>query len=107
MRYGGFTTFSVAQDAGVMTVTFDFAAVNLQGQETLAELNSLAARLERDRDTKVVVFQSANPQVWICHCDTELLKDISDEEVSRDEATLLDPAVGLRADQQGSASHNR
>ena len=56
----------------------------------LADLNSLAMRLERDRETKVVVFQSANPEIWVCHYDTELLKDMSEEAVSRDEAQLLD-----------------
>ena len=66
MKYAGFTTFSTEQSEGILTVTFDFGAVNVQGQEMLADLNSLAMRLERDRNTKVVVFQSANPpmQQW-------------------------------------------
>lgn len=90
MKYEGFTTFSVDQNDGIATVTFDFGTVNVQGQEMLADLNSLAMRLERDRDTKVVIFQSANPEIWVCHYDTELLKDMSDEAVSREEAQLLD-----------------
>ena len=90
MKYEGFTTFSVDQKDGIATVTFDFGTVNVQGQEMLADLNSLAMRLERDRETKVVIFQSANPEIWVCHYDTELLKDMSDEAVSRDEAELLD-----------------
>ncbi|MEL7296894.1 MAG: enoyl-CoA hydratase/isomerase family protein [Pseudomonadota bacterium] len=90
MKYEGFTTFTVRKEGAVMTVTFNFGTVNVQGQEMLADLNSLAMRLERDRDTKVVVFDSANPEIWVCHYDTELLKDMSDEAVSRDEATLLD-----------------
>ena len=90
MKYENFTTFTAKQDAGVLTVTFDFGAVNVQGQEMLADLNSLAMRLERDRNTKVVVFQSAHPEIWVCHYDTELLKDMSTEAVSREEATLLD-----------------
>jgi enoyl-CoA hydratase/carnithine racemase len=90
MKYEGFTTFRVAKNDGVMTVTFDFGTVNVQGQEMLADLNSLAMRLERDRETKVVIFQSANPEIWVCHYDTELLKDMSDQAVSRDEAQLLD-----------------
>ncbi|MEO0410834.1 MAG: enoyl-CoA hydratase/isomerase family protein [Pseudomonadota bacterium] len=90
MKYEGFTTFTVAQDEAILTVTFDFGTVNVQGQEMLADLNSLAMRLERDRETKVVIFQSANPEIWVCHYDTELLKDMSDEAVSRDEAQLLD-----------------
>ncbi len=90
MKYEGFTTFTTKKNDGVLTVTFDFGPVNVQGQEMLADLNSLAMRLERDRETKVVVFESANPEIWVCHYDTELLKDMSDEAVSRDEAQLLD-----------------
>ncbi|MEL6186860.1 MAG: enoyl-CoA hydratase/isomerase family protein, partial [Myxococcota bacterium] len=90
MKYEGFTTFKAEPDEGVLTVTFDFGSVNVQGQEMLADLNSLAMRLERDRRTKVVVFQSANPEIWVCHYDTELLKDMSTEAVARDEAQLLD-----------------
>ena len=90
MKYAGFTTFTTEQNDGILTVTFDFGSVNVQGQEMLADLNSLAMRLERDRQTKVVVFQSANPEIWVCHYDTELLKDMSDEAVSRQDAQLLD-----------------
>ncbi|MEL7368992.1 MAG: enoyl-CoA hydratase/isomerase family protein [Myxococcota bacterium] len=90
MKYAGFTTFKAKQDGAILTVTFDFGPVNVQGQEMLADLNSLAMRLERDRQTKVVIFQSANPEIWVCHYDTELLKDMSTEAVSRQEAKLLD-----------------
>ncbi|MEM6638429.1 MAG: enoyl-CoA hydratase/isomerase family protein [Pseudomonadota bacterium] len=90
MKYQGFTTFTCEQRDAILTVTFDFGTVNVQGQEMLADLNSLAMRLERDRATKVVIFQSANPEIWVCHYDTELLKDMSEEAVSREEAKLLD-----------------
>ncbi|WP_170576089.1 enoyl-CoA hydratase/isomerase family protein [Ruegeria atlantica] len=90
MKYENFQTFDVQVKNGIATVTFDFGTVNVQGQEMLADLNSLAMRLERDRDTKVVVFQSANPEIWVCHYDTELLKDMSTEAVSREDAQLLD-----------------
>lgn len=90
MAYEGYKTFTAEQDEGVLTVTFDFPPVNVQGQEMLADLNGLAMRLERDRETKVVVFQSAHPEIWVCHYDTNLLKDMSTEAVSREEAELLD-----------------
>ncbi|MEM8995024.1 MAG: enoyl-CoA hydratase/isomerase family protein [Acidobacteriota bacterium] len=90
MKYEGFTTFTAEQQDGVLTVTFDYPPVNLQGAPMLADLNTLAMRLERDRETKVVVFQSAHPEIWVCHYDTELLKDMSTEAVSRDEVELLD-----------------
>ncbi|WP_170368074.1 enoyl-CoA hydratase/isomerase family protein [Ruegeria arenilitoris] len=90
MKYENFQTFDVAVENAIATVTFNFGAVNVQGQEMLADLNSLAMRLERDRETKVVIFQSANPEIWLCHYDTELLKDLSTEAVSREDAQLLD-----------------
>ena len=90
MIYENFQTFDVKVEDAIATVTFDFGTVNVQGQEMLADLNSLAMRLERDRNVKVVVFQSANPEIWVCHYDTELLKDMSTEAVSRSEAQLLD-----------------
>ncbi len=90
MKYENFQTFDVQVENAIATVTFDFGSVNVQGQEMLADLNSLAMRLERDGETKVVVFQSANPEIWVCHYDTELLKDMSTEAVSRDNAQLLD-----------------
>ncbi|OMO21609.1 enoyl-CoA hydratase [Vibrio sp. 10N.222.47.A9] len=95
MSYQGYTTFKAQAENGILTVTFDFGTVNVQGQEMLADLNGLAMRLERDRDIKVVVFQSANPEVWVCHYDTNLLKDMSTEAVSREEAKLLDLQVVL------------
>ncbi|MBQ4888856.1 enoyl-CoA hydratase/isomerase family protein [Shewanella sp. MMG014] len=90
MEYKHFTTFNVKKDNGIAWVTIDFPPVNVQGQEMLADLNSLALRLERDREIKVVVFQSAHPEIWVCHYDTNLLRDMSKDAVSRDEAKLLD-----------------
>ncbi len=90
MNYEGYTTFKAAQEGDILTVTFDFGPVNVQGQEMLEDLMGLAMRLERDRSVKVVIFQSANPEIWVCHYDTNLLKDMSTEAVSREEARLLE-----------------
>ena len=90
MSYEGYTTFKAEKNDAILTVTIDYPPVNVQGQEMLADLNGLAMRLERDREVKVVVFQSAHPEIWVCHYDTNLLKDMSTGAVSRDEAQLLD-----------------
>ncbi|MFK7881391.1 hypothetical protein [Roseobacter sp.] len=63
MKYENFQTFDIKVEEAITTVSFDFGTANVQGQEMLADLNSLATRLERDRETKVVIFQSANPEV--------------------------------------------
>ncbi|MEM6869380.1 MAG: enoyl-CoA hydratase/isomerase family protein [Cyanobacteria bacterium P01_C01_bin.121] len=90
MSYDNFTTFNVEIENAIAWVTFDYPPVNVQGLPMLADLNSLAILLERDREVKVVVFQSAHPEIWVCHYDTNLLKDMSTEAVSREEAKLLD-----------------
>lgn len=90
MQYEGFATFTALQDDGVLTVTFDYPPVNIQGAAMLADLNTLAMHLERDRSIKVVVFQSAHPEIWVSHYDTNLLKEMSEEAVSRNEVELLD-----------------
>ena len=90
MSYDNFTTFNVKTENAIAWVTFDYPPVNVQGLPMLADLNSLAILLERDREVKVVVFQSAHPEIWVCHYDTNLLKDMSTEAVSREEAKLLD-----------------
>ena len=90
MDYKNFQTFTTEQKGAILTVTINFGPVNVQGQEMLADLNSLALRLERDRSVKVVVFESANPEIWVCHYDTNLLKDMATEAVPRNEVKLLD-----------------
>lgn len=90
MEYKNFQTFTAKQEGAILTVTFDFGPVNVQGQEMLADLSSLCLRLERDRSVKVVVFKSANPEIWVCHYDTNLLRDMSTEAVPRNEVELLD-----------------
>lgn len=95
MVYEGFKTFITEVTNGVLTVTFDFGPVNVQGLPMLADLNMLAQKLEADSDIKVVVFQSNHPEIFVCHADTDFLKDMSEKAVSRDEVKLLDLQVVL------------
>ena len=90
MNSDQFTTFNVSVDGGIACVTFDFPPVNVQGLPMLADLNALADELEPNRAIKVVVFQSAHPEIWVAHADTNFLKDMSGTAVSRDEVELLD-----------------
>ena len=95
MSYDNFTTFNVKIENAVAWVTFDYPPVNIQGLPMLADLNMLAQRLETDRNIKVVVFQSAHPEIFVAHADTDFLKDMSATAVSRDEVKLLDLQTAL------------
>lgn len=90
MKYDKFTTFGVEISDAIAWVTFDYPPVNIQGLPMLADLDMLAQKLEADRSVKVVVFQSANDDIFVAHADTEFLKDMSSKAVSRGEAKLLD-----------------
>lgn len=89
MSYENYTTFNVNVTNAVAWVTFDYPPVNIQGIPMLDDLNRLAETLENDRSVKVVVFQSAHPEIFVAHADTNFLKDMSTDAVSRDEAELL------------------
>ena len=89
MGYQGYTTFKTEINEAVLTVTFDYPPVNVQGIPMLDDLNKLAETLEGDRNVKVVVFQSAHPEIFVAHADTNFLKEMSTTAVSRDEVDLL------------------
>jgi len=56
MIYKKFTTFRAEQKGAILYVTFDYPPVNIQDIPMLADLTMLSQKLERDSDTKVVVF---------------------------------------------------
>ncbi len=95
MNYDGFTTFGVRIKNAVAWVTFDYPPVNIQGLPMLADLSTLAQKLEVDNTVKVVVFQSAHPEIFVAHADTNFLKDMSGKAYSRNEVKLLDLQVVL------------
>lgn len=89
MNYEGFRTFKVTRNESVLTVTFDNPPVNIQDIPMLDDLNRLAESLESDRNTRVVVFQSAHPEIFVAHADTNFLKDMSTQAVPREDVELL------------------
>ena len=90
MDYDTFTTFNVRAEDAIAWVTFDYPPVNIQGLPMLADLDMLTQKLEADREVKVVVFQSANPEIFVAHADTNFLKDMSGTAVPREAVKLLD-----------------
>jgi enoyl-CoA hydratase/carnithine racemase len=52
-------------------VTFDHPPINTITADTAAELSELVGLIEADPDLNVVVFDSANPDFYLAHYDTE------------------------------------
>ncbi len=78
-----------SEQSGLLWVTFDNPPVNIQDVPMLDDLNTLADSLEKDSSIKCVVFQSANPEIFIAHADVTFLKDMSTEAVDRDKVETL------------------
>ncbi|MFF3569020.1 enoyl-CoA hydratase-related protein [Nocardia jiangxiensis] len=67
-----FTTLRITQGGGVARVTFDNPPINLFEPVMIADFRRLLDRLATDRDIRVVVFSSANPDFLIGHADLNL-----------------------------------
>jgi enoyl-CoA hydratase/carnithine racemase len=52
-------------------VTFDHPPINTITATTVTELSELVGLIEQDTDLNVVVFDSANPDYYLAHYDTE------------------------------------
>ena len=70
--FQSWTHFSVdRRSPGYCRVTFDHPPINTITATTVAELAELVGLIEEDQDLNVVVFDSANPDFYLAHYDTE------------------------------------
>jgi enoyl-CoA hydratase/carnithine racemase len=69
---GSWTNFRVDRPSpGYCRVTFEHPPINTITATTVAELAELVGLIEQDADLNVVVFDSANPDFYLVHCDVE------------------------------------
>jgi enoyl-CoA hydratase/carnithine racemase len=68
-----FTALRVAVEAGVATVTIDNPPLNLLDVALITDLNAYADAVRDDRDVKVIVFESADPEFFIAHGDAHFV----------------------------------
>jgi enoyl-CoA hydratase/carnithine racemase len=59
------------RSTGYCRVTFDHPPINTITATTVTELSELVGLIEEDVDLNVVVFDSANPDFYLAHYDTE------------------------------------
>ena len=72
-----FTTFSTEKNGAVLTVRLDHGEVNIMTAAMVGELFALVGQLAVDTETKVVIFESANPDFFIAHFEiADILKVI-------------------------------
>ena len=87
-----FETFLVNINNSVMTVSFDYAPINVLGTLMMKDLDKLCNFLESSNDIKVVIFQSNNPKFFIAHADIDMLQYLSTKEVDLKDVRVNDLA---------------
>lgn len=87
-----FHMLRIARDAGVATVTIDNPPVNVLGVRLMAEIRTFLLVAHDDADVRVIVFESANPDIFIAHVDMTLAEQPGAlEELQRDVPDGLNP----------------
>ena len=76
MSYDGYDCLRIHVESGVAWVTIDHAPINLFDLALMQEMDRLGEALEVDRDVRVVVFRSANPEFFIAHADVALIRTL-------------------------------
>ena len=70
-----YSTFRVSTSAGVACVTIDNPPVNVLDVKLMSELIRLLGAMSSDASVKVIVFDSANPDIFIAHVDMALIDE--------------------------------
>lgn len=68
-----FPSLQIRKTEGVMHVDIAHPPMNLLDADLVAQLAGLVGALEHDRETRVVVFGSADPDYFLAHYDVEEL----------------------------------
>lgn len=63
---------NVSRRPGVVTVSINNPPVNVLDLQTMAEIRTFLASIRNDKQIKVVIFESANPDFFVAHVDLTL-----------------------------------
>jgi enoyl-CoA hydratase/carnithine racemase len=67
-----YSTFKIDADIGVATITFNNPPINLVSPAMISELTRFFDEMKDNKEIRVLVFQSANPDFFIGHADLNL-----------------------------------
>ena len=79
MSYEGYNLLKIRVDKGVVFATIDNPPINLLNNDLYGEFGKLATEISGDDNIKVIVFDSADPDYFICHYDVKFLLQYPDE----------------------------
>lgn len=71
--YPSFQTLKLQKEGGVVSVTIDSPPINLMDRSMIRDLRGLVDALDADKDCRVAVFFSANPDFFVSHFDLKIV----------------------------------
>ena len=87
-----FRKILVSQADGVATITIDNPPVNVLDVTLMSEMRRFLLSVRDDPDTRVLVFQSADPEFFIAHVDMTLIDEPhAFDEIAREAPEGLNP----------------
>jgi enoyl-CoA hydratase/carnithine racemase len=75
MKDTDFSKLSLSHAKGVLTITLNNPPVNVLDVALMSEISRLLRAVRDDPDTRVLVFQSADPEFFIAHVDMTLIDE--------------------------------
>lgn len=74
-QYSDYTALHIAIQTGVAYVTINHPPLNLLDAVLMTELNRFAGTIRTDKQIRVIVFQSADPDFFIAHGDMNFVNN--------------------------------
>jgi enoyl-CoA hydratase/carnithine racemase len=94
MANHGYQLIRVSVDGGICRATIDNPPINLLDMPLLTEISRLTRQVAADDDVRVLVVDSADPEIFIAHADVGLIMDIpTDDTGLHDELTPFNAAM--------------
>lgn len=79
MAYEGYECLKIRLDRGVVFATIDYPPVNLFDMKLIGEMGRLGVEVEADDGARVLVVDSADPEIFIAHADVNLIMQMPDK----------------------------
>lgn len=87
-----FSTLHISSADGVATITIDNPPVNVLDVPLMSEIRRFLLSVRDDQNTRVLVFQSADPEFFIAHVDMTLIDEPhAFDDVAREAPEGLNP----------------
>ncbi|ASV85172.1 putative enoyl-CoA hydratase [Ochrobactrum quorumnocens] len=87
-----FSRLRISKSEGIATITIDNPPVNVLDVPLMSEIRRFLLSVRDDPDTRVLVFQSADPEFFIAHVDMTLIDEPhAFDEIAREAPEGLNP----------------